>query len=127
MSAATPSPAPSGTGMAQNVAGLLAYVTLIPAIIFLVAEPYKNNKFIKFHAWQNIFLAAAVFVLWIGLFILGMVLAFAGPVALIMLPINLIVWLGILVAWIMCMVKAYGNNVFKLPIIGNLAAKQAGL
>ena len=42
-------------GMADNVAGMLAYITIIPAIIFLVMEPYNKNRFVRFHAWQYMF------------------------------------------------------------------------
>ncbi len=52
--AAAPVAASAG-GMADNVAGMLAYITIIPAIIFLVMEPYNKNRFVRFHAWQNIF------------------------------------------------------------------------
>jgi uncharacterized membrane protein len=41
--------------MADNVAGMLAYITIIPAIVFLVMEPYNRNRFIRFHSWQSIF------------------------------------------------------------------------
>ncbi len=33
----------TGSGLADNVAGMLAYVTIIPAIIFLIVEPYSRN------------------------------------------------------------------------------------
>src|SRR5438270_13301667 len=36
-------------GMSDNVAGMLAYVTIIPAIIFLAIEPFHKNRFIRFH------------------------------------------------------------------------------
>ena len=49
------------SGLSDNAAGALAYVTIIPAIIFLVAEPYNKNSYIKFHAWQSIFLGIAWF------------------------------------------------------------------
>ena len=62
--------------MADNVAGMLAYITLIPAIIFLVMEPYNKSRFVRFHSWQNIFLHAAALVLWIALMIISVVLAF---------------------------------------------------
>jgi len=42
-------------GMADNVAGMLAYVTIIPSIIFLVMEPYNKNRFVRFHSFQNLF------------------------------------------------------------------------
>ena len=38
----------------------LCYVTLIPAIIFLVVAPYNQNRLIRFHAWQSIFLLSLI-------------------------------------------------------------------
>ncbi len=120
--AAAPAMAATG-GMADNVAGLLAYVTIIPAIIFLVMEPYNKNRFIRFHAFQCIFLAVACFALGIAFMIVGMV-----PVLnLLLIPISMIVWLGILVIVIVCMLKAYQGKLFKLPVIGDMAEKQANL
>ena len=57
--------APAGGGMSDNVAGMLAYVTIIPAIIFLVMEPYNKSRFVRFHSFQNIFFCVA----WIGVWI----------------------------------------------------------
>ena len=53
--AAAPSAATttSGAGLQDNIAGLLAYL-FIPAIIFLLVEPYNRNKFIRFHSFQSI-------------------------------------------------------------------------
>src|SRR2546425_261107 len=79
--APTPSPAASG-GLEPNIAGLLCYspVGLICDIIWLVAEPYKSNKFIRFHAFQSLFLCGALFALFIALWILGFILGMiAGP------------------------------------------------
>ena len=44
------------TGLSDNAAGALAYVTIIPAIIFLIVAPYNTNSYIRFHSWQSIFL-----------------------------------------------------------------------
>src|SRR5690242_12854170 len=38
--------------LAENIAGALAYFTLIPAIVFLVREPYRRNRFVRFHSVQ---------------------------------------------------------------------------
>lgn len=114
-------------GMADNVAGLLAYITIIPAIIFLVMEPYNRNRFIRFHAWQNIFLHAAWIVCWIGLVILSMVLAFIPFLGhLVMFLLWMAFGIGIFVAWIICLIKANQGQMYKLPVIGDLAEKQAG-
>src|SRR6267154_2208035 len=48
-------------GLDQKIAGLLSYL-FIPAIIFLAMEPYNRNPFIRFHAFQGLFLGLASFV-----------------------------------------------------------------
>jgi len=52
-------PAVAASGLADNVAGMLAYFTIIPAIVFLVLEPYNRSRFVRFHAWQSIFFNVA--------------------------------------------------------------------
>ena len=132
---AAPAPAPAATGapsagMTNNVAACLSYlVGWVTGLIFLVIEPYKNDKFVRFNAFQSIFLSIAVFAIWIGALILSTILGFIthGLGFFIMGPLMMLVWLGVLVAIVICMIKAYGNQTFKLPIIGEMAAKQAGL
>lgn len=129
--AATPAPvaaaAPAASGaMADNVAGMLAYITIIPAIIFLVMEPYNKRPFVRFHSFQNIFFAVALIVCWIAFTILAMVLAFIpilGHLILALLWFALAV--GSFVAWIVMLLKANGGQMWKLPFIGDLAEKQA--
>lgn len=110
-------PAPGATmgGLSDNVAGMLAYVTIIPAIIFLVTAPYNRNRFVRFHSFQCIFLAIA----WVVLHI-----------AIGLLPfIHFMLWslLGLvgLILWIVLLLKAYQGEKFKLPVVGDLAEKQA--
>jgi uncharacterized membrane protein len=114
-------PPVAGTGLADNVAGMLAYVTIIPAIMFLVMEPYNKNRFIRFHSFQCIFFSIALFAIWIALFILA-VIPFLG---LITLPLHLLLAIGSLVIWIILLMKANQGLKYKLPIIGDLAEKQA--
>ena len=124
-----PTPAATGTGMSSNVAGLLTYILgFITGIIFLVIEPYKNDKFVRFHAFQSIFLS----VVWIGFrivwgyVVMGLIWSpFSGLWALLGL-ISMLVSLLFLACTLFLMYKAYNNERFKLPIIGDLAAKQAG-
>jgi uncharacterized membrane protein len=129
--AATAPPVPQATasaggGMADNVAGMLAYITIIPAIIFLVMEPYNKNRFVRFHSFQNIFFVVAMIVCWIAFSILAMVLAFIpilGHLILALLWFALAI--GSFVAWIIMLLKANGGQMWKLPFIGDLAEKQA--
>ena len=108
-------------GMTDNVAGMLAYVTIIPAIIFLVTEPYNKKPFIRFHAFQSIFFAVAWTVLWIALSFIGAI-PVLGWATLLIWPL---LGLGGLVIWIILLLKANQGKMFKLPVIGDMAEKQA--
>jgi uncharacterized membrane protein len=119
---AAAAPVASSTGaMADNVAGMLAYVTIIPAIIFLVMEPYNKNRFIRFHSFQCLFFAVALIVLNIGLSVLAVV----PFMAIITIPLHLLIGLGALILWIILLMKANQGQMYKLPMIGDIAEKQA--
>jgi uncharacterized membrane protein len=122
--AAAAAPVASGSqtgGLADNIAGMLAYVTIVPAIIFLVVEPYNKNRFIRFHAFQSIFFTLAWIVLSIGLNIVAAI-PVLGWMTLLIWPL---VGLAGLVIWVVLLLKANQGQMFKLPIIGDLAEKQA--
>jgi uncharacterized membrane protein len=120
-------PPAAGGGMEPNVAGALAYVTVIPAIIFLVVEPYNKNKFIRFHSFQSIFFAIAWVALAIVLMIVSAVLAVIPIVGWIL---GLLLWaalmIGMFALWVFLMYKAYKNERYMIPVIGKIAAQQAG-
>jgi len=109
-------PQPAQSGLSDNAAGALAYVTFIPAIIFLIVEPYNKNSYIRFHSWQCIFLSIAAFAI-------NTVLAIIPILGWILMPF---VSLAFLVVAIICILKALKGQRIKLPFIGDLAEKQAG-
>lgn len=102
-------------GLSPNAAAAIAYVTIIPAIIFLVIEPYNHIKLVRFHAVQCIGLAIAAFVI-------SMVLLVIPVIGWILQPL---VAIAFLIVWIMCILKASKGEFFKLPFIGDFAEKQA--
>jgi uncharacterized membrane protein len=107
-------PAAAASGLADNVAGALAYITFIPAILFLVLADYNKRPFIRFHAFQCLGLYACAFACGVVAIIpiLGWIVGFAGYVTL-------------LVCWIMCIAKAYGGQMWKVPVLGNYVEKFA--
>jgi uncharacterized membrane protein len=113
---------PAAAGLTDNVAGALAYVTIIPAIVFLVLEPFNRKRFIRFHAFQCLFFAAAWTVLWIGLSIIAHI-PFLGWATVVLWPL---VSLAGFVIWLILVLKAYQGQMFKLPVIGDIAEQQAG-
>jgi uncharacterized membrane protein len=116
----------AGTGLSSNVAAALSYLLgFITGIIFLVMEPYKRDPFVRFHAFQSIFFSIAMFVLQIlwsivmgALFTLGMWGFFS--------LISTLFGLAVFLLWLFLMFKAYNNERFMIPFIGDLASKQSG-
>jgi uncharacterized membrane protein len=119
--AAPPVAQAGASGLTDNVAGMLAYITIIPAIIFLVLEPYNRSRFIRFHSFQSIFFCVAAIALSIALSIFS----FIPFIGLILLPVHLLFGLGIFAVWIILLLKANQGQMFKLPFIGDMAEKQA--
>lgn len=123
---AAASSAPRSSGLAPNIAGMLAYFTIIPAIIFLVLEPYNKDRYVRFHAFQSVFFHVAWIAAWIGMIILGIVLGAIPVVGLIIhLLLDLALFIGGFIVWLILVIKAFGNQKFHLPVIGNMAEEQA--
>lgn len=111
----------SPQGMSDNVAGMIAYVTIIPAIIFLVMAPYNRSKFIRFHSFQCIFFAIAWTALWIVLSFIAHI-PFLGWLTILIWPL---IGLAGFIIWIVLLLKANQGQMWKLPFIGDMAEKQA--
>lgn len=116
----------TSTGIQPNVAGLLAYlIGFITGIIFYLIE--KENKFVRFHAMQSMITFGALFVLQIGLGMLATMFLFMhlGFMMPIFSLLNIVVMLGSLILWIVLMIKAYQGELFKLPVLGDIAQKNS--
>ena len=129
-----PAPAPAAaSGIDPKLGGLLCYlpigpIPLIADIFFLVAEPYKSDKFLRFHAFQSLFTGIALCILWFAVVIVGLILGAIFPLlALIVIPLYMILGLGALVLFVICMIKAYSGQMWRIPFVGDFAAKQAGV
>ena len=105
----------TSTGLEENIAGLLCYVLgWISGLVFLLLE--KENRFVRFHALQSIFVFGAIT-------LAGFILGFIPIIGSI---IGGLLGLLALVLWIVLMIKAYQGEMFKLPVTGDLAEKNAG-
>ncbi len=106
---------PADQGLSDTAAGALAYITIIPAIVFLVLAPYNTRPFVKFHAFQCL-----------GLAVLGFCLSMIGIIPILGQIIFLVGWVAMLVVWVMSLVKASQGSYLKLPIISDFASRQSG-
>ena len=105
--------AKTSMGLEENIAGLLCYVVgWITGIVFLVLE--KENKFVRFHAFQSLLTFLPLTVLgWILRWIPFPGWILAGLVAILTL-----------ILWLILMFKAYAGEKYKLPVVGDIAEKQ---
>ena len=119
----------------SNLGAMLCYILnfvcclgLVLSIIFAITE--KENRFVKFHAVQSLFLTGLQIVVGIIVGILGLVLS----LVLHMIDMELLAWILILglrfllfgifiIFWIIAGIKAYGGQWYKLPIVGEFAWK----
>ncbi|HYK38313.1 hypothetical protein [Alloacidobacterium sp.] len=124
---AAPPAAPAAGGLSENAAAAISYVTIIPAIIFLVIEPYNRMRLVKFHAIQCIALHVAWIAVWIATVILTIALHVIPFIGFLFSLIDFVIAVGFFIAWLLCILKASQGQYFKLPIIGDFAAKQANV
>ena len=110
--------APSSTGLEPNIAAFLANLLgPVTGLIFVLIE--KENRFVKFHAWQALLFGGAYIAVQILLMLTSSVtLCLGGIVALGVAFVGFFIWL-------LLMFKAFQNQKFKLPILGDMAEQQA--
>jgi uncharacterized membrane protein len=126
----------TGSGLDPKIAAALSYIWIVGLIFFFME---KENRFIRFHALQSILFGIANTVIMMVLVVVAVILTFAFGIGGAMVGggigalIQMLVWLIWLVFWLIVMVflvglifaavKAYQGQIFKLPIIGNMAEK----
>jgi uncharacterized membrane protein len=122
-------------GLEANLGAALCYLAnflcclgLVLAIVFLVTE--KENRFVKFHAIQSLFLALVQIALCIVMGILTQILGIVlGMIHLGILAfflnwiLGLILFVVFAIVWVLAGIKAYGGQSYKLPLIGEFAWK----
>ena len=136
---APPSGAPGGKtsfmSLDSNAGAMLCYILnfvcclgLVLSIVFVITE--KENRFVKFHAVQSLFLAALQIACGIVIGILGLIVTMVLNMIhmellgyLLILGFRFVLFAIFLVLWIMAGIKAYGGQWYKLPIVGEFAWK----
>jgi uncharacterized membrane protein len=107
--------APQTSGLSDNAAGAIAYLTIIPAIIFLLLEPYNRSPFVRFHSYQSIAFGVVALVIHLVL----------GVIPVLGWIVGVFVSLAFFVIWLITLFKASKGEWFKLPLIGDFAEQQA--
>lgn len=126
---APPPPAqPVAGGMEDNMAGALCYLLgFITGVLFLVLEPYNKRPFVRFHAFQAVLFSVGWIILSIAVSIVLGIMSAVMHMWLLFVPLRMLIGLLGFLLWLFCMYKAYNRELYQLPIVGPMAAKQAGL
>ena len=110
--------APVAGAMADNVAAALCYsLGLITGVLFLVLAPYNQNRTIKFHAFQSIFMNVAC-----------IVFSIAGHGILVVMHLwefGFLITLACFLLWLYLVIQSYQGKTVVLPVIGPFAQQQA--
>ena len=118
-------------GLSPNAAALVSYIWIpVTSIVVLVTE--KENRLVRFHAFQSLIMGLAIFALTIVLSIVMGILMFVGgmissALGVIVSMLALLVWIviafALLAVWVLCLVKAYRGEMYKVPVVGKYAEK----
>jgi uncharacterized membrane protein len=110
-------------GLPETIAGALAYF-LLPAIVFLLVEPYNKSRFVRFHSFQCLGLCLVGLVVGALLRVAGFALFFIPAIGRPSLAlIFMLVILAFFAVWVVLIVKALQGEMFKLPLVGHFAAR----
>jgi uncharacterized membrane protein len=98
-----------------NIAAALSYILPpITGVVFFIME--KENKFVRFHAFQSILFGVAIWAAYMVSNILVVIL-----IGALLIPIVSIVSFFL---WLLLMWKSYNNEEYELPYLGAIAKKQ---
>ena len=86
----------------------LGYIVWIVALVAILMEPYKNEKFVRHHAMQ----ALGLWVIAVAAGIISMI-PYVGWVA------GPIIYIGVAVFAIMGCIKAFGLEYWQMPLVYN--------
>ncbi|MGA9669364.1 MAG: hypothetical protein WBQ94_09160 [Terracidiphilus sp.] len=111
------------SGFSENSIAALAYLTFVPAILFLILPRYNKSSYVRFHAWQSILLNIAAFVVSVVLSLLAEPALKRG--AYFVLGVTRVMWGVWFGLWISTAVIALNGKRFKIPFIGPVAEKTA--
>jgi uncharacterized membrane protein len=113
-------------GLSINAASALCYLFgFVTGIVFLVLAPYNQDRRVRFHAFQSIFLNVAVIAIHVGITILSLMFhTISFALGMMMSSLHLLVSFGFFLVWLYMMWKSYQGELVVLPIIGPLAERQ---
>jgi uncharacterized membrane protein len=110
----------------RNIAGALAYLTFIPAMVFLTLDPYRRDRFVRFHSIQCLLLWLAGLIIGLAIRLLALALFMVPVVGVLLISLlSVLAGLAAFFVWLVVLVKALQGEAFKLSVLGELAEHYA--
>ena len=122
---ASPGQGSSTTGLDPNVASALAYLAgPLSGVLVLAAE--RSNADVRFHAWQSIIGLGALWAIGFLLYGLAFTALFVSATGFrVLLWLAVLAWAGWIVLWVMCLLKAFRGERWKIPLVGDYAERRS--
>jgi uncharacterized membrane protein len=102
----------------QRAVAAVAYLPLLPTAVILLLPAFRNDRFVRFHAWQSVSLWTVFLALNVAALFLSNVAA-----AMVFLLFGILISLAMLFLWAVLSLKAWQGERFELPLFGMLGAR----
>lgn len=116
-----PPPPAGGAGSDRGVMIFLSYFGLLALIPMLTK---KDDPDLQWHSKNGLAWGIAYIPIWLVIMVLGIVAP--GPLKLIIFPLYCCLFFGWLIIDIMAMVKAFGGQRMRIPVVTDMAEKMFG-
>lgn len=123
--AAADAAVPSSTGLEPNFAAALSYLAgPFSGILILLVE--RSNEFVRFHAWQAVLGLGGLGLLSAGTLVCSFLTLLISPVVFtLMYRLSEVLALVWVVAWVVCLLKAFSGARWHMPLAGRYAERLA--
>jgi uncharacterized membrane protein len=119
-------PARTSAGRWDPIISAIAYITFIPAAIFLLTGSVRKRGLVRFHSLQSILLWVAWVLAAVAVRVIFLILSFVPSVAFLIGWITaFVVGLAFFLMWWVLIIKALQGEMFELPLLGKIASKQS--
>ncbi len=110
-------------GISSRTASLLCYIPIVGwvvSIVVLASVRFRDDAKVRFHAFQGLYLFVAWLIVdWVLSPLLG--IQYWGPPFFKIVPVLMKV--AVFGAWVFMIIKTAQDEMYKLPILGELAEK----
>ena len=119
-----PPPPAGGTGSGGSDRGLMIFLSYFGLFALIPMLTKKDDSDIQWHSKNGLAWGIAYIPLWFVVLILSIVMP--GPLKLIIFPLYCLLFIGWAVIDIMAMVKAFGGQRMRIPVVTDMAEKMFG-